>query len=201
MFFLYRLVELIILKGAHVNAQNESGKTALMLAAFYGRINIIKELRNNGGSYKIKDKSGGSVLHYAVDGGNLDAIQFLLMDGHEVDPVDKGGWTPLIRLASMNGSRDAADVLIKYNCDIDVVDVDKKNALIIAVLNGNLPLVQCLVESGSDLKITNEYGKTAYEIAVALEKNVITLVSITFEKFIVSFFIFIFFVTESYQVF
>jgi len=76
----------------------------------------------------------------------------------------------------MQSNRDAAEVLIKYNCNLDVVDFDKKNALIIAVLNGNLPLVQCLVECGSDLSITNDYGKTAYEIASSLEKNVNFLV-------------------------
>ena len=40
-----------------------------MLAAFYGRINIIRELKNNGASYDKKDKSGSSILHYAIDGG------------------------------------------------------------------------------------------------------------------------------------
>lgn len=63
------MVELLIFKGAPVDLQNESGKTALMLAAFYGRISIIKELKNNNASYEKRDKSGGSVLHYAVDGG------------------------------------------------------------------------------------------------------------------------------------
>lgn len=165
------LVELLIYKGANVDNQNESGKTALMLAAFYGRINIIRELKNNGASYDKKDKSGSSILHYAIDGGNLDAIQFLLMDGHLVDPVDNGGWTPLIRLASMNGSRDAAEILVRYNANLDIFDDDKKNALIIAVLTGNLPLVESLIDNGADLTLTNEYGKTAYDIAVSLDKR------------------------------
>ena len=60
------------------------------------------------------------------------------MDGHPVDTCDTtSGWTPLLRLASMNGSRDAAEILIKYNADINQVDYEKKNALIIAVLTGN----------------------------------------------------------------
>ena len=67
-------MELLIFKGAPVDAKNETGKTALMLAAFYGKINIIKELTNNGASYKTRDKSGSSVLHYAVDGGNFSLL-------------------------------------------------------------------------------------------------------------------------------
>lgn len=94
------------------------------------------------------------------------------MDGHEVDPRDEGGWTPLIRLASMNGNKDAAAILISYNCDLDAIDGDKKNALTIAVLTGNLPLVTLLVESGANIFATNEYGKTPYDIAIALDKRV-----------------------------
>ena len=48
-----------------VNAQNKTGKTALHLAAFHGKIKLIKELRNSNASYDLKDKSGSSVLHYA----------------------------------------------------------------------------------------------------------------------------------------
>lgn len=111
------------------------------------------------------------IKHY-IKIGNLDAIQFLLMDGHSVDTVDHGGWTPLIRLASMNGSRDAAEILMKYKANVDIYDSDKKNALIIAVLTGNLPLVECLIDNGADLTLTNEYGKTAYDIAISLDKRV-----------------------------
>ena len=104
--------------------------------------------------------------------GVCDAIQYILMDGHEVDPRDEGGWTPLIRLASMNGGKEVAEILIKYDCDINAIDEDKKNALTIAVLTGNLPLVQLLVESGADVFCTNEYGKTPYDIACSLDKRV-----------------------------
>jgi ankyrin repeat protein len=43
----------------------------------------------------------------------------------------------------------------------------------IAVINGNQPFVQTLVEYGADLKIKNEYGKNAYEMAVAMDRRVI----------------------------
>ncbi|RMZ95691.1 fibronectin type 3 and ankyrin repeat domains 1 [Brachionus plicatilis] len=166
------MVELLVYKGAQINAQNESGKTAIMLAAFSGKLNVLKELRSNGASYDIKDRSGCSALHYAVDGGNLDCIQYLLMDGLDVNIKDTTScWTPLIRAASVGASKDVAELLIKYKADINIVDKDNKNALMIAVINGNQPFVQCLVENGADLNITNEYGKTAYEMAVAMDRR------------------------------
>ena len=42
----------------------------------------------------------------------------------------------------------------------------------IAVINGNQPFVQTLVENGADLNVKNEYGKTAYEMAVAMDRRV-----------------------------
>lgn len=49
-----------------MNYLNYIGKTALMLAAFSGKLNVIKELVNSGASYDLKDNSGCTVLHYAV---------------------------------------------------------------------------------------------------------------------------------------
>jgi ankyrin repeat protein len=72
-----RMVEILIAKGANVNNKNESGKTALMLAAFSGKLNVIKELVNNGASYDLKDNSGCTVLHYAV-GKHLQVITKLI---------------------------------------------------------------------------------------------------------------------------
>ena len=91
------MISLLIEKGVESNAQNDSGKTALMLAAFYGKLNAIKELRDHGADYSVVDNAGLSTLHYAVDGGNLDTIQWLIMDGHPVDTIDNSGWTPLLR--------------------------------------------------------------------------------------------------------
>ena len=167
------MVETLVMKGANVNAQNQSGKTAIMLAAFAGKLNIIKELRSSGASYDLRDRAGCNVLHYAVDGGNLDSIQYLLMDGVDVNAKDNtSGWTPLLRASSVGGNKEVADLLIKYKADVNIMDKDNKSALMIAVINGNQPLVQCLVEHGADINIKNEFGKTAYEMAVSMDRRV-----------------------------
>jgi ankyrin repeat protein len=168
------MVELLIEKGADVNSQNSSGKTAVMLAAFSGKLPIIKELRNNNASYKLLDNSGLSVLHYGVDGGNLDAIRYLLLDPDvDINARDNpSGWTPLMRVASINGNKNIAEVLIKEGADVNLLDKENKSALMIAVINGNQPLVETLIENGADLYIKNEYGKTPFEMAVSMEKTV-----------------------------
>jgi ankyrin repeat protein len=63
-------------------------------------------------------------------------------------------------------------LLIKFKADLNALDKDNKSALMIAVINGNQPFVQALVENGADINIKNEYGKTTYEMAVSMDRRV-----------------------------
>jgi ankyrin repeat protein len=168
---------LLVENGANVNIQTESGKTPLMLAAFAGKINIIKVLRSYKASYGIRDQIGLSTLHYAVDGGNLTAIRYILNDGHEVDPVDKSGWTPLIRACSIDGSIQVVSILLTYKANVHAIDNEKKNSLTIAVINNNLYLTKMLVEHGANFMATTESGSgcTPYDLARQMEKRVSSL--------------------------
>lgn len=163
----------MVARGADVNAQSESKKTALMIAAFYGRLDMVKELRRNGALYEIKDKSGCQAIHYAVDGGNIPTLEWMLYDGADVNVRDEmDGWTPLIRAASVNASFEVARILIKFKAKLDVIDKENKSALLIATINGNLPFVKVLVENGANFDVKNKYGKSLYDLAVSMDRRV-----------------------------
>ena len=165
---------MLIEYGADVNAQNESLKTALMIAAFYGKLDMVKILRRQGASYDIKDKSGCQAIHYVVDGGNIQTLEWMLFDGADVNAKDSIlGWTPLIRAASVNSSYEVAKMLIKFKAKIDTLDKENKNSLLIATINGNLPLVKVLVENGANFDVQNTYGKSLYDLAVSMDRRVI----------------------------
>ena len=159
--------------GADVNAQNESLKSALMIAAFYGKLDMVKLLRKNGASYDLRDKSGCQAIHYAVDGGNIQTLEWMMFDGADVNVKDSVlGWTPLIRAASVNSNFEVAKLLIKFKAKIDVLDKENKNALLIATINGNLPFVKVLVENGANFDVQNSYGKSLYDLAVSMDRRV-----------------------------
>lgn len=168
------MIEHLIERGAKVDEQNESEKTALMLAAFYGKLHLVKILRQYDASYKIRDNSGMSAIHYAIDGGNCDTIEYMVTDGANINERDTtNGWTPLLRASSLNAKADVARVLIKYDADMNIADNNQKTALMIATINGNLPFVQVLVTHGADLYALNEYGKGLYELAIAMDRKTI----------------------------
>ena len=102
------------------------------------------------------------------------------MDNHELNPTDLSGWTPLIRNASLSGNRDVAELLLKFKSSINTLDNENKSALMIAVIKGNAPLVKVLVEYGADINVTNEYGKTPYDLAVAMDRRVIQICLLLF---------------------
>ena len=52
-----RLVELLLARGADVNAQTEAHKTPLMLASFAGQLDTVKLLLARGADLHAKDKS------------------------------------------------------------------------------------------------------------------------------------------------
>ena len=75
-----------------------------MLSAYAGRLDSVKELRHNGASYTQKDRGGCTALHWAVDSGRVDVIDWMLEDGAAQHALDVNGWTPLMR----TGERTAA---------------------------------------------------------------------------------------------
>ena len=74
--------------------------------------------------------------------------------------------------ASLNGSPEIAEILLKFKANINILDNDKKTALMIAVIKGNDALVQVLINYGANLEIRNEFGKSPYDVALSMEKKV-----------------------------
>lgn len=166
------MLELLIKLGADVNAQNGTKKTALMMAAFYGKVLLCKILRKHGTNYDLKDNNGKKAIHYAVDGGSEETVRYLLDTGANANDIEEAsGWSPLLRVACLNGSVEVALLLIKYGADVNFADRDKKSALVVASINGNLPIVTALIKNGANYHVTNEAGKSIYELARSMGRK------------------------------
>ncbi|XP_053407058.1 fibronectin type 3 and ankyrin repeat domains 1 protein-like isoform X2 [Mercenaria mercenaria] len=165
-------VEILLKHGADVHLRNDAGKTALMLACFAGQLECVKILRKNGAKYDDFDRGGSAPIHWAVDGGNVKLLDWMIEDGADVNLRDmNSGWTPLIRCASVTGHRDIGLSLLQNSADINAQDKDGKTALMLSILNGHQALLEVLLKKNADIKLKNEYGKTAYDMAISVEKR------------------------------
>jgi fibronectin type 3 and ankyrin repeat domains protein 1 len=169
------IIDILIEHNVDINIQNENGRTAVMMAAFIGNINIIKQLRSHGASYTLKDKQNMTVVHFAVDGGHCDTLRYVLMDGGDkfIESKDNNGWTPLLRAASINSTAEIVAVLVKHGADLNAVDNKDKTPIMIATVMGNLGVVKALVQFGSSINIKNKYGRSLYELALSMNRQVI----------------------------
>ncbi|CAH3187331.1 unnamed protein product, partial [Porites lobata] len=159
------IVSSLIAHNADVKFSNTSGKNSMMLACFGGHLKVALQLYDQGASLDTRDNGGSCCLHWAVDGGKPGCIQWLLDKGIEVEVEDECGCSPLMRLASINGSVEVAKILIENGASVNKVDKLKKTSLMSAALNGGLELVKLLVENGANIHAENEYGKTALDFA------------------------------------
>lgn len=72
-----------------------AGRTALMLAACEGHINLLELFLDKGSILKTKDKEGLTALSWACVRGRITAVQMLLDRGSDINTSDNSGRTPL----------------------------------------------------------------------------------------------------------
>jgi ankyrin repeat protein len=71
-----------------VNTANEYGSTPLHRACYYGHIEVVRELLNNGANVKNANKIGITPLHAAGMNGPFEVKQELLNRGLVFSPMD-----------------------------------------------------------------------------------------------------------------
>jgi hypothetical protein len=73
-----QLVGQFIDADANVNAADDNGRTALMYAAFDGKLDVVRLLVRSGADVNARDAKGQSVLSYALADGDLDERKKLI---------------------------------------------------------------------------------------------------------------------------
>ena len=89
------IVEVLLEKGANVNAVDSEGWTPLHFAAQNGHASVVEVLLEKGANVNAVNSKGCTPLHSAVWGGHESVVKVLIQAGANVNAVDKYGRTPL----------------------------------------------------------------------------------------------------------
>jgi len=89
------LLELLIGKGAIVNAENEQGHTPLHFGAFAGQVDALTSLLDHGAWVDHQGHDGSVPLHFAAGQGKLAAIEYLVARGGNLKVANHKGHFPL----------------------------------------------------------------------------------------------------------
>lgn len=125
--------------GIDLEAKARNGDTALMIAAFYGKTDVVKLLLDR--EVEV-NRPGWAALHYAAINGKPETIKLLLDASAYIDaesPDDK--MTPVM-LAAMRGRLAAVRLFIEEGADMTLRNNDGMTALDLARRFGQTEVVE-----------------------------------------------------------
>ncbi|CAF3555455.1 unnamed protein product [Rotaria sp. Silwood1] len=140
-------VKLLLDMGSDINAQIETNRnTALTLACFQGRAEVVSLLVDRKANIEHRAKTGLTPLMESASGGYVDVGRVLLERGADVNapPVPTSKDTALT-IAADKGHHKFVELLLLYGATIDVRNKKGATPLWLACNNGHLEVVQLLV--------------------------------------------------------
>uniref|UniRef100_A0A8D0A3B0 Death-associated protein kinase 1 n=1 Tax=Sander lucioperca TaxID=283035 RepID=A0A8D0A3B0_SANLU len=142
-----QIIEVLMRKGAEIQAHDKSGANAIYYAARHGHVETLKFLHDKKCPLDVQDKSGETALHVAARYGN----------SHTETPLHCAAW---------HGYSPVARALCHAGCHVDAKNREGESPLLTASARGFVDIVECLVEHKADLEATDKDGHTALHLAV-----------------------------------
>jgi ankyrin repeat protein len=169
------IVELLLQKGADIEAKDKYGYTVLHKAARYSKLEIVNLLLEKGANIEAKDKYGETALHKAASNNKLEMVELLLQKSADIEAKDKYGYTVLHKAARYS-KLETVNLLLEKGANIEAKDEDGDTALHKAAHYSKLEIVDLLLQKGADIKAIGRYG-TASDNALSslddlLPKNI-----------------------------
>jgi ankyrin repeat protein len=152
-------VQLLLARGANVNARSENERTPLLVAAaFPGTVNLLKLLLDRGADLRAQDRGGATALSLAVRSADVEVVRFLVEKG-----LDPKALTPVaVRVGYARWDRPTTDYLISNGLN------PTPDGLLTTANWQPAELVARWIGSGANPNATNagQYGRTPLLSAV-----------------------------------
>jgi ankyrin repeat protein len=129
-----------------------------MCSSKFGNILKLHEIDLN-----VVDHDIRTALHHACESNNLEAIEFLIQSGAELNVKSINGKTPLLECRSL----EVMQLLIQNGADVNIRDASGKIVLHYAseIQDFSLEIFELLIENNADLNIVDINGQSAIHYA------------------------------------
>ena len=161
-------IDLLLAKGANMNAKDENGNTPLHKAIEKGDKEIIELLIDKGAYVNVKNNEGDIPLHFAIRKKNVKLIEMLVAKGANICAENNDGESPLAQ-AIISNDQEALDELLKSKKMYinDACFHSRFTALHLAASINNKVVIEKLLAKGANINTTNgDYGNTPLHVAV-----------------------------------
>ncbi|UOX38724.1 ankyrin repeat containing protein [Finch poxvirus] len=151
------IAEMLLERGADVNARDTGFRTPIHYAARYGNTKMVNLLLDYGADVNFKAVDGITVLEYAVDSKNIETIKAIIDNRSNINKKDSS----LLKAIS-NKDLEASLFLYDYGFSVNSVDIRYKNtSLHYATQAHSLSiLVPKLLQRGADVNAKNIKGES-----------------------------------------
>jgi ankyrin repeat protein len=181
------IFDLLIQRGAGVNAKDKFGYTPLYMAIHNDDLYFLKILIANGADVNTKYRGGETLLKSAAKTGKTEAIKLLLDGGADINENDNGP-TALHAMLNMRNSnynqyrlsKDTAELLLARGADVNLKDKFGWTPLHFAAESADVNIIELLLDKGAEVNAKDdEAGFTALHHAVRLGKRNVAELLIT----------------------
>jgi ankyrin repeat protein len=156
-------VQLLLARGANVNARSETERTALLVAASYpGTVDLLRLLLDRGADLRAQDRGGATALSLAVRSADSNVVRFL---------VDRGQDPNALSLAAQ-GTAFARHDLPTVDYLMTTIAKPMPQLLITAAIWQPVAFVRRWIDSGADVSASLpavQYSRTPLLSAVTSE--------------------------------
>lgn len=138
--------------------------TGLMIAAWEGKIDLMRLFISRGADIDKLNANGESALALAAWRGQMAAVKWLIERGARINAGDRQ-WSAL-HYAVFAGHGEVADYLMEQGANINARSTNGSSVLMMAVYEGHPELARKLLEKGADRTPKNDWGDGALEWAM-----------------------------------
>ena len=155
---------------ADLSMPNYDGRTPLHVAAAEGQTAVLEYLLKKGAGIHVRDRNNDTPLMCAIKARQRDSIRVLRMCGAHLQLGGMDLGEKLCALARV-GSKKRISCFKLAGANLNIQDFSGQTMLHAAAETGQDHVVQYLLENQVDQSIKDDYGRTAFEVAMVLNRT------------------------------